>query len=100
MEGFFACDVRFRYLCLTHRNLNKLQLKSVKLIKDREGKPKGFGYIEFATLQDLKDGLAKSGVVSHCLRLQSVKLRYFKSKWRVELFVLAWQNLVRYFSGL
>ncbi|KDQ13467.1 hypothetical protein BOTBODRAFT_33485 [Botryobasidium botryosum FD-172 SS1] len=36
-------------------------LKSVKLIKDRDDKPKGFGYVEFETLDDLKAGLAKSG---------------------------------------
>ncbi|KAI0762040.1 hypothetical protein BC629DRAFT_1294352 [Irpex lacteus] len=37
------------------------QLKSVKIIKDRDDKPKGFGYVEFADLEGLKDGLAKSG---------------------------------------
>ncbi|KAJ7086016.1 hypothetical protein B0H15DRAFT_844986 [Mycena belliarum] len=35
--------------------------KSIKIIKDREEKPKGFGYIEFADLESLKDALAKSG---------------------------------------
>ncbi|KAF8072150.1 hypothetical protein FPV67DRAFT_1578519 [Lyophyllum atratum] len=35
--------------------------KSVKIIRDREDKPKGFGYIEFEELDGLKDGLAKSG---------------------------------------
>ncbi|KAF5382011.1 hypothetical protein D9615_004186 [Tricholomella constricta] len=35
--------------------------KSVKIIKDREDKPKGFGYIEFEELDGLKDALAKSG---------------------------------------
>ncbi|KAJ7844370.1 hypothetical protein B0H14DRAFT_2776667 [Mycena olivaceomarginata] len=35
--------------------------KSVKIIKDREEKPKGFGYIEFEDLDGLKDALAKSG---------------------------------------
>ncbi|TDL25479.1 hypothetical protein BD410DRAFT_784469 [Rickenella mellea] len=34
---------------------------SVKIIKDREDKPKGFGYVEFADLDGLKAGLAKSG---------------------------------------
>lgn len=41
------------------------QTKSVKIIKDREEKPKGFGYIEFADLEGLKDALSKSGTVSH-----------------------------------
>lgn len=40
------------------------QLKSVKIIKDRDDRPKGFGYVEFETLQGLKDGLAKTGAVS------------------------------------
>jgi len=38
-----------------------VQTKSVKIIKDRDEKPKGFGYIEFADLEGLKDALAKSG---------------------------------------
>ncbi|KAI0688100.1 hypothetical protein BC835DRAFT_1374227 [Cytidiella melzeri] len=37
------------------------QLKSVKIIKDRDEKPKGFGYVDFADLEGLKLGLAKSG---------------------------------------
>lgn len=35
-------------------------LKSVKIIRDRDDKPKGFGYVEFDTLAGLKNGLAKS----------------------------------------
>ncbi|ETW82934.1 hypothetical protein HETIRDRAFT_238319, partial [Heterobasidion irregulare TC 32-1] len=38
-----------------------LKVKSVKVIKDREERPKGFGYIEFEDLEDLKDALARSG---------------------------------------
>jgi RNA recognition motif-containing protein len=37
------------------------QTKSIKIIKDRDDRPKGFGYIEFATLDGLKDALARSG---------------------------------------
>jgi RNA recognition motif-containing protein len=37
------------------------ETKSIKIIKDRDDKPKGFGYIEFTKLEDLKDALAKSG---------------------------------------
>lgn len=37
------------------------ETKSIKIIKDREDRPKGFGYIEFATLDGLKDALARSG---------------------------------------
>ncbi|KAF7312164.1 Translation initiation factor 4B [Mycena indigotica] len=37
------------------------KIKSVKIIKDKEDKPKGFGYIEFDDLEALKEALAKSG---------------------------------------
>jgi translation initiation factor 4B len=35
--------------------------KAVKIIKDRDEKPKGFGYVEFEELEGLKDALAKTG---------------------------------------
>lgn len=35
----------------------------MKIIADREGKPKGFGYVEFADLDGLKNALSKSGEV-------------------------------------
>ncbi|KIM40443.1 hypothetical protein M413DRAFT_445897 [Hebeloma cylindrosporum] len=38
-----------------------LRTKSVKIIKDKDEKPKGFGYIEFEELEGLKDALSKSG---------------------------------------
>ncbi|KAL7417071.1 hypothetical protein BDY24DRAFT_368240 [Mrakia frigida] len=38
-----------------------LKLVSVKIINDMEGKPKGFGYVEFGTLDMLKEGLGRSG---------------------------------------
>ncbi|OAX41471.1 RNA-binding domain-containing protein [Rhizopogon vinicolor AM-OR11-026] len=37
------------------------ETKSIKIIKDRDDKPKGFGYVEFAELDGLKDALAKTG---------------------------------------
>ncbi|KAF9267650.1 hypothetical protein L218DRAFT_954843 [Marasmius fiardii PR-910] len=37
------------------------QPKSVKIIRDRDDKPKGFGYVEFEDLEGLKDAIAKSG---------------------------------------
>ncbi|RPD60979.1 RNA-binding domain-containing protein [Lentinus tigrinus ALCF2SS1-7] len=37
------------------------QTKSVKIIKDRDEKPKGFGYVEFTDLDALKEAIAKSG---------------------------------------
>ena len=45
------------------------QPKSAKIIRDREDKPKGFGYVEFEDLDGLKEGLAKSGSVSYCDKL-------------------------------
>jgi RNA recognition motif-containing protein len=39
-------------------------LKDIKIIKDRDEKPKGFGYVEFETLDGLKDGLSRTGGVS------------------------------------
>jgi len=38
-----------------------LKIKSIKIIKDKDEKPKGFGYIEFEELDGLKDALSKSG---------------------------------------
>jgi translation initiation factor 4B len=35
--------------------------KSIKIIKDRDDKPKGFGYIEFSELDALKDALSRTG---------------------------------------
>lgn len=35
---------------------------SVRLVKDADGKAKGFGYVEFRAQQGLKDALARSGV--------------------------------------
>ncbi|KAH0833155.1 hypothetical protein J3R83DRAFT_12181 [Lanmaoa asiatica] len=40
---------------------NPHQAKSIKIIKDRDDKPKGFGYIEFAELDALKDALSRTG---------------------------------------
>lgn len=40
-----------------------LQVKNVKVIKDRDDRPKGFGYVEFEGLDDLKGALAQSGTV-------------------------------------
>jgi translation initiation factor 4B len=33
-------------------------------MKNHEDKPRGFGYVEFATLDGLKDAIAKTGAVS------------------------------------
>ena len=39
------------------------QVTSVRLITDKDGRLKGFGYAEFGTLQALLDALALSGEV-------------------------------------
>lgn len=43
---------------------------SVKIIRDRDEKPKGFGYIEFADLEGLTNALSKSGSVCGLSTLQ------------------------------
>ena len=35
--------------------------QSIRIIKDRDGRPKGFGYIEFSALDGLEEALARSG---------------------------------------
>jgi len=40
-----------------------MQTKSVKIIKSKDEKPKGFGYIEFEDVDGLKDALLKTGSV-------------------------------------
>lgn len=37
------------------------------MIKDRDERPKGFGYVEFGSLDDLKGALERSGTVSAAL---------------------------------
>jgi translation initiation factor 4B len=39
------------------------QTKSIKIIKDKDEKPKGFGYVEFHDLEALKEALLKTGSV-------------------------------------
>lgn len=40
-----------------------IQTKSVKIIRSKDEKPKGFGYIEFENVDGLKDALLKTGSV-------------------------------------
>ena len=55
-------------LDMNHQHKHKLdthpaisQIKSIKIIRDGGGRPKGFGFIEFAALDGLKDALARRG---------------------------------------
>ena len=67
IEDFFApskvCTTKF----LAREGIERLtyfptsQCTSVRLLKDADGRPKGFGYVEFETLDGLKDALTKSG---------------------------------------
>jgi hypothetical protein len=56
------------------------QLVSVKIINDMEGKPKGFGYVEFGTLDMLKEGLGRSGEVSFRFPLFRPRAELYASK--------------------
>jgi len=55
------------------------QTKSVKIIKDKDEKPKGFGYIEFEELDGLKDALSKTGSVFPFFKL-AVPVSYYIHK--------------------
>ena len=41
--------------------LHPLTVTSVRLVNGHDGRPKGFGYVEFATLDDLKGALERQG---------------------------------------
>jgi RNA recognition motif-containing protein len=64
LEGLFSpLKVRV-FFAIRAISYSYIQTKSVKIIRDREDKPKGFGYIEFDDLEGLKEAIAKSGSVS------------------------------------
>ncbi|KAJ2911341.1 hypothetical protein MD484_g9073, partial [Candolleomyces efflorescens] len=42
-------------------HFSDFRINWVKIIKDTDDKPKGFGYVEFESLDGLKDALSKSG---------------------------------------
>ena len=59
----FFLDLKYVFLILRNNLSDVGQTKSVKIIKDKDEKPKGFGYIEFEELEGLKDALSKTGSV-------------------------------------
>ena len=50
--------------CLMYLYLSLSKALSVRLVKDRDGRLKGFGYAEFESLQGLMDALSLKGTVS------------------------------------
>ncbi|KAJ3502005.1 hypothetical protein NMY22_g18732 [Coprinellus aureogranulatus] len=42
-------------------HFSEFKINSIKIIKDRDDRPKGFGYVEFESLDGLKDALSKTG---------------------------------------
>ncbi|KAH6913230.1 hypothetical protein BKA70DRAFT_1369887 [Coprinopsis sp. MPI-PUGE-AT-0042] len=42
-------------------HFSDLKIATVKVIKDRDDRPKGFGYVEFQSLDDLKEAITRSG---------------------------------------
>ena len=64
LEQFFSGVKVSRCLFLFYgRSHGSMQTKSVKIIKSKDEKPKGFGYIEFENVDGLKDALLKTGSV-------------------------------------
>ncbi|TFK19689.1 RNA-binding domain-containing protein [Coprinopsis marcescibilis] len=41
-------------------HFSELKINTVKIIKDKDDRPKGFGYVEFQSLEDLKQAIAQS----------------------------------------
>ena len=77
------------------------QTISIKIITDREGKPKGFGYVEFVELEGLKGALAKSGSVRVAvLGRRPAFVNNIISLSRIALSVLMSPNHVRLISSL
>jgi RNA recognition motif-containing protein len=62
------------------------QTKSIKVIKDRDERPKGFGYIEFEDLEGLKDALSRSGQVQLFPFSIIVHQLMIHRLWRAEAF--------------
>ena len=65
LEQFFSgIKVSECSFLFDERLYESMQVKSVKIIKSKDEKPKGFGYIEFEDVDGLKDALLKTGSVN------------------------------------
>ncbi|KAJ3744237.1 hypothetical protein DFH05DRAFT_1460366 [Lentinula detonsa] len=62
------------FLASRHILIGPIQTKSVKLIKDRDDKPKGFGYVEFEDLDMLKDAISKNGAVGQAFSGRTIRV--------------------------
>ena len=72
-----------------------MQVKSVKIIKSKDEKPKGFGYIEFEDVDGLKDALLKTGSVRPPFLIWVSLLTLLVRVFLDELFELVLLNHVR-----
>ena len=72
-----------------------VQVKSVKIIKSKDEKPKGFGYIEFEDVEGLKDALLKTGSVRPPFLIWASLLTLFGRIFLDELFESVLLNHVR-----
>lgn len=64
LESFFSgINASGHFFIFDRRSYGPMQTKSVKIIKSKDEKPKGFGYIEFEDVDGLKSALLKTGSV-------------------------------------
>lgn len=77
-----------------------MQVKSVKIIKSKDEKPKGFGYIEFEDVDGLKDALSKTGSVRPPFLFRASILTFLGRIFLDELFELVLLNHVRQLFSL
>ena len=96
LEQFFSGIKVSERIFLYDDSLHEgLQVKSVKIIKSKDEKPKGFGYIEFEDVVGLKDALLKTGSVSSPFLIWASLLTLFGRIFLDGLFELVSLNHVR-----
>lgn len=101
LEQFFSgIKVSGRSFLFDERLPESIQIKSVKIIKSKDEKPKGFGYIEFEDVDGLKDALLKTGSVRPPFFIWASLLTFLGRIFLDELFELALLSHVRQFFSL